>query len=318
MRTPNHEPRPTPKIPAKGPSVPSKLEADDPGKVASDIADDGSSLSHLMAGTAEERQGVRLPRLHDHSGHGGASDPALELLRPLARRAVGMSGADIERLVREARGRARRAGRPLTWQDIDDLVSAGRPVISDDLRWRLAIHECGHVLVYLALDRGGDVEIITVDAPEGGFVRLNGHDDSLLSEQGAMENLAVMLAGRRAEIAFFGDALSASGGAPESDLGRATELAIALETSLGFGRRHQLVFRPVRDPATQLVYDRDLAERVDARLSEADAIATDIIGDHMAAIAMLASEVARHRTLEGDHLRRALDPVKRQLEDWQP
>ena len=316
MRTPNHEPRPTPKSPAEGSFVSSKLEADDPGKVASNIADGGGSLIHLMAGTAEERHGVRQSRLHDHPGDAASSDPALDLLRPLARRAVGMSGADIERLVREARGRARRAGRPVSWQDIDELVSAGRHAISDDLRWRLAVHECGHVLVHLALDRGGDVEIVTVDAPEGGFVRLNGHDDSLLSEQGAMENLAVMLAGRRAEIACFGDALSASGGAPESDLGRATELAIALETSLGFGRRHQLIFRPVRDPATQLVYDRDLAERVDARLNEADAIAAAIIEDHKAAIAMLASEVARHRTLEGDHLRRALAPVKRQLKGY--
>lgn len=318
MRTPNHETRPIPKNTAKGPFVPPKAEAGDPGKVTSDIAAGGGSLTHFKAGTAEEHHGVRQPRLHDHPGDAASSDPALDLLRPLARRAVGMSGADIERLVREVRGRARRAGRELTWQDVDDLVSAGRPRISDDLRWRLAVHECGHVLVHLALDRGGDVEIITVDAPEGGFVRLNGHDDSLLSEQGAMENLAVMLAGRRAEIAFFGDALSASGGAPESDLGRATELAIALETSLGFGRRHQLIFRPVRDPATQLVYDRDLAERVDARLNEADAIASAIIEEHMVAISTLATEVARHRTLEGEHLRRALAPVKRQLKGRQP
>jgi len=30
----------------------------------------------------------------------------LDLLRPLARKAYGMSGADIERLIREARGKA--------------------------------------------------------------------------------------------------------------------------------------------------------------------------------------------------------------------
>lgn len=158
---------------------------------------------------------------------------ALDLLRPLARKAVGMSGADVERLVREARGRARRARRELTWQDIEDLLSAGRLKFSDDLRWQLAIHECGHVLVHLALERRGTVEVITVEGQGGGFVRFGGSEEVLLSERQAMENLATLLAGRRAEIVFFGQALSGSGGAADSDLARATTLATSLETSLG-------------------------------------------------------------------------------------
>ncbi|MCG6114074.1 MAG: ATP-dependent Zn protease [Mesorhizobium sp.] len=245
-------------------------------------------------------------------------DPALDLLRPLARQAVGMSGADVERLVREARGRARRAGRELTWQDIEQLLSAGQPKLSDDLRWQLAIHECGHVLVHLALERRGTVEIITVENRDGGFVRLSGHEEVLLSERQAMENLATLLAGRRAEIVFFGQALSGSGGAPDSDLARATTLAISLETSLGFGRAQPLIFRPVSDPSSQLSYDHDLADRVDARLEEADAIASIILEDQTAALTELAMEVTRHRTLEGKELGKVLDRVRQRLQGWSP
>lgn len=245
-------------------------------------------------------------------------DAALDLLRPLARQAVGMSGADVERLVREARGKARCAGRELTWQDIEELLSAGRPKLSDDLRWQLAIHECGHVLVHLALGRRRAVEIITVEGRKGGFVRFSGHEDVLLSERQAMENLATLLAGRRAEIVFFGQALSGSGGAPDSDLARATALALSLETSLGFGRTQPLIFRPVSDPSSQLSYDRDLADRVDARLEEADAIASIVIEDHKAALTELAMEVARQRTLEGEELGRVLDRVRQRLKGWSP
>ncbi len=246
------------------------------------------------------------------------NEPGLDLLRPLARLAVGMSGADIERLVREARARARRAGRPLSWQDIEEFVSAGRPHISDELRWQLAVHECGHVLVHLALGRRGHVEIVTVEGRDGGFVRLEGQADVLLSERQVMESLAVLLAGRRAEIVFFGHALSGAGGTADSDLGRATALAIALETSFGFGRRHPLIYRPVADPAVQLGHDPDLADRVEARLEEADAIASLIIEDHTRTLTALAEEVARQRTLEGEALRRILEETKLKLRGWRP
>jgi cell division protease FtsH len=242
----------------------------------------------------------------------------LDLLRPLARKAVGMSGADVERLVREARGKARRAGRDLTWQDLEELIAAGHPKLSDDLRWQLAVHECGHVLVQLALGRRGTVATVTIESRDGGFVRF--HDDAplLTSEPQAMESLAVLLAGRRAEIVIVGQALSGAGGASDSDLARATALALSLETSLGFGRKHPLVYRPVSDAASQLAYDPELARHVDARLEEADAIATIVIEDHTAALTELATDLVRHGTLEGETLRECLERTKKRLEGWRP
>src|SRR5690606_18348984 len=53
-----------------------------------------------------------------------APDEIGDLLRPLARKAVGMSGADVERIVREARGRARRERRQMAWDDLAALLDA--------------------------------------------------------------------------------------------------------------------------------------------------------------------------------------------------
>lgn len=62
-----------------------------------------------------------------------APDPASDVdavLRQLARRALGYTGADIERLVREARQKARREQRSLSFSDLDGLLSASRPTIT--------------------------------------------------------------------------------------------------------------------------------------------------------------------------------------------
>lgn len=246
-----------------------------------------------------------------------ASATALDQLRPLARRAIGMSGADIERLVREARGKARRERRSLSWNDLEELVSAGRPIISDDLRWQMAIHESGHAIMHLALGRDA-IEIMTVEGPQGGFVRLRSEDDVMQSEALAMDHLAMLLGGRRAEIALFGHALSGAGGEPDSDLGLATALALAMETTLGFARRQPLVFRKIADPATQLAHDRELGARVNARLEEADGRAACILDEQLDALVHLARELARARTLEGSQLRSVLVDVRARMSGVRP
>ena len=49
------------------------------------------------------------------------------VLRPLAVKALGRSGADIERLVRQVRQTARREQRSITYPDLDAALGEGRP-----------------------------------------------------------------------------------------------------------------------------------------------------------------------------------------------
>jgi SpoVK/Ycf46/Vps4 family AAA+-type ATPase len=73
-----------------------------------------------------------------------------QMLKPLALAAAGKTGADIERHIREARQKARREKRPLTYTDIHEALSVGQTAMPPELIWRIAVHEAGHAL---GLDR---------------------------------------------------------------------------------------------------------------------------------------------------------------------
>lgn len=241
-------------------------------------------------------------------------DEIAALLRPLARKAVGMSGADVERLVREARGRARRERRQLSWDDIAAMLDASRPQITDDLRWRVAIHESGHAVARLALGRG-DINMITIDSRSGGFVQVREDVIEAQTEAWIMRQIVVCLAGRAAEIAFFGAAAAGAGGSEASDLGTATALALSMETEVGYAQNMPLVYRKASDGVSSLIYRPDLAAQVNARLEEADRVVAAIIGRHRAAVEMLARELMIHLTLEGEQLRTTLDRIGAVIRD---
>lgn len=233
-------------------------------------------------------------------------------LRPLARRAVGRSGADIERLVREARRVARREGRSLAWSDIEDAVGGHRIGIPEEVRWRMAVHEAGHALVQIAAGNGG-IALISIEADHGGFVRMEEERHPLQTEAWTMSEITVRLAGRAAEELVFGDPLAGSGGPPESDLGVATDMATLLETGVGFGRHQPLLYRATSDRSHMLALDPRLAARVNARLEECYDRAKAILATERDTHLWLAETILRHGVLEGDDLEAVLAGVRRRL-----
>lgn len=54
------------------------------------------------------------------------------VLNRLATRAMGLTGADIERIVRQARLNARREKRSIRYQDIEDGIRMDRPQVPHD------------------------------------------------------------------------------------------------------------------------------------------------------------------------------------------
>jgi hypothetical protein len=73
-------------------------------------------------------------------------------LQQLALAAAGKTGADIERLIREARQKARREKRQLTYTDIHEALTAGQTTMPPELVWRIAVHEAGHALAWTLFD----------------------------------------------------------------------------------------------------------------------------------------------------------------------
>lgn len=187
------------------------------------------------------------------------------ILRRLATRAMGLTGADIERIVREARLKARRGKRAIRYEDIEDDIRGQRPPVPYNLRWRFAFHEAGHAVVHHALDLG-PVRGLNVDSGEGGYNLVGFHVWATDTRDWYEHMLTMLMAGRAAEQLVLKRVSSGSGGSDDSDLARATRLAFDMERTLGFGPEHPLLYRPHRDPGAVFERDPELAGRVHTRL----------------------------------------------------
>jgi len=234
----------------------------------------------------------------DVAGHSSSPDG----LRPLALLALGRTGADIERLVREVRRKLRREGRAMVWADIETALRNGQAVMSDDLRWRASVHEAGHALVYM-LTGIARVQSASVGLLGLGMVATVANDHLPQNETWLMNAMAATLAGRVAEMLVIGEALAGAGGADESDLARATDMALAAETRLGFSRHQPLLYRPPGMAMNDLALDRQLTERVNARLLAAEAIARKLLEEHRDVHLQIAKRLSETGIMSGDELR---------------
>jgi ATP-dependent Zn protease len=233
------------------------------------------------------------------SNTGSIESDVQSVLKRLGTRAMGLTGADVERIVREARQVARRQKRPVRYQDLEDGIRMNRPQLPHDLRWRFAVHEAGHAIVHHAL-RLGPIQGITIDMPDGGYNLLSFHRSGSDTLGYREDLLAMLLAGRAAEQIVFCSVSVGSAGSDNSDLARATRLALAIERSLGFGAVQPLLYRDDKDPTPVLDAHPDLAARVHARLEKALGRAAEILNDNRRRLDRLTAVLFEHHALDGD------------------
>ncbi|NBB47093.1 ATP-dependent Zn protease [Rhizobium sp. CRIBSB] len=228
------------------------------------------------------------------------------VLKRLGTRAMGLTGADVERVIREARQIARRQKRSIRYKDLDDGIRMNRPQLPHDLRWRFAVHEAGHAVVHHVL-KLGPIQGITIDMPDGGY-SLMSFQRSGSDTLGYREDLmAMLMAGRAAEQIVFCSVSVGSAGAEDSDLARATRLALALERSLGFGAVQPLLYRDDKHPTSVLDAQPDLAARVHARLEKALGMAMDVLNANRERLDRLTAVLFEQQVLDGEAVRGILD-----------
>jgi cell division protease FtsH len=219
-------------------------------------------------------------------------------LTGLAAQAVGLSGADVAGLVRAARAKARRARRALHVDDLSAALAEVRPPMPDDLRWQVAVHEAGHAVVAAATGIARP-RLLALQG-DGGVT----HATRLMIGQRRSEmeaQLALDLGGRAGEIAVFSEPSGGAGGDAESDLGRATLLAVALEASLGLG--DSLVWEGSPQAILErLTLDADLRARVEIHLRRAEARALRIVAAHRPLLEEMAGALSRCGMLSGPEL----------------
>lgn len=218
-------------------------------------------------------------------------------LRPLAERLHGATGADIEMLVRDARRRARRRRGEMTVADVEGGL-APEDLQSDSLFRRVCVHEAGHLVVgaVLADESGSDplearVDRRLVDGSAGSttFVRRPGFDRTRASH---LAEITTLLAGLAVEEEILGSRGDGAGGGTGGDLRRATEIATALEASLGLGGTllHRALAR--EDLGAVVAADPDLRERVASILDDCFQRARALVRERLADVERAAHELA--------------------------
>lgn len=213
--------------------------------------------------------------------------------------AAGLTAAGIDGAIREARARVREAGHAFGRADLEAVLI--RPfLLAQDLLWRIAVHEAGHVLVGLRLTRGMPVRVSA--APRAARVEWTWPAPPLTRTE-IEAQLALMLAGRAAEEIIIGEASAGAGGGAESDLARATQLALHLElrTSLGAS---SFLWRT--NPETALDADPELRARVAAHLDAGLARARKVLRRELTPVINLADVLLNLRIVEGEELQVAM------------
>jgi len=239
--------------------------------------------------------------------HDGSADPAV-----LARMTAGMSPADIANTVNKAASSAAEAHaaqvtnehflRAIETFQLGGEVSAVKDLFTQGLRDRLAYHESGHALVGHWLE-AGIVERVTIE-PRGQALGVTyitrDTEDPLYKQSELTGRLAMLLAGREAELLVFD---SVSSGASD-DLKRASELAINMVGSLGFSETFGLL-SVAGVPKELLGPDIQAAVLKEARvlLERAQASCRRLLTANRAQLDALAQRLLAREVVSGEELK---------------
>lgn len=224
----------------------------------------------------------------------------------------GWSGADIEALCRRARRRARKERRAVMLADF--MAELPEEIaVPDDLVEVMAIHEAGHAVVASALGRG--IEMIEINrtirrdhAGLGGQVTLLQQPLKRRSRASYLEEVTILMAGIAAEMVFFGDHADGAGAVPGSDLQRATDVATAMEATMGFGPT--LVYHDAQDAYSLdrlRRSDLKLKGRVDATLKSCLKTAKGMISADRQAVEAIAKHLVRNGSMPGHQVKSLME-----------
>ncbi|WP_170510363.1 AAA family ATPase [Ruegeria arenilitoris] len=228
-------------------------------------------------------------------------------LHAVAAEMLGQSGADAAALVRQARSIARQDKRPIAIQHLQTALEKFAKPLPSKMLYRMAIHEAGHIVVAHALLAG--LPTMAQISPRGGRVDLE--LDKFGHETQSLENrLAILLAGRAAELSCLGSVSSGAGAGDKSDLAQATMFAVQAETQFGLSNDN-LIWHPVSmDNLQDMLQDRDLAARVQSRLRSANHLAQKTIGENEYLLEGVAQSLVERRQLNRAELEQLLRDLK--------
>ncbi|WFS12408.1 ATP-dependent zinc metalloprotease FtsH [Rhodococcus aetherivorans] len=251
-------------------------------------------------------------------------------LEGLAKRTVGMSGADLANVVNEAALlTARENGTVITEASLEESVDRviGGPrrksrIISEHEKKITAYHEGGHTLAAWAMPDIEPVYKVTILARgrTGGHAMTVPEDDKgLMTRSEMIARLVMAMGGRAAEELVFHEPTTGA----SSDIDQATKIARAMVTEYGmsarlgavrYGQEHGDPFLG-RSMGVQSDYSHEVAREIDEEvrnlIEAAHTEAWAILNDYRDALDLLAGELLEHETLTRKDLERILASVEK-------
>lgn len=227
---------------------------------------------------------------------------------------AGMSGADLEKVLRECQLELIRTGAAnVTQADVLEQINVvryGQRVSNPPLRDQLvatAFHEAGHAVVSMVLNPEVRVQQVTI-APRRDALGFTSYDSDApganLNRARVLDRICVALSGRLAETRRF-PADGADGGddaGAASDLHSATRLAWRAITEWGLDDEFGWLALPALASA-----DGALAQLAQARsaawIEAARTKAAAVIDAHWASIERVAARLLEHEMIDGNTLR---------------
>lgn len=256
------------------------------------------------AGRLDRQIDIHLPEPDDLAQifrhYLGADLPGADLA-PLGEACRGLTGADVETIVRRARGAARRRRQPLELSHLENEVAPPTGQVNDVVRRCAALHEAGHAIVALKLKT---FEVVSANIRGmDGLTRIK-VDEEIADEAWLNDVLAVCMAGRAAERIALGRVTAGAGGRLGSDLDHATRVSIEMEIRFGFGESGP-IYLDCGDRRDALSLP-GVMTAVRSRIAGAEARAADIIKKELPALSRIADALLAEDELEGPELRRML------------
>ena len=239
------------------------------------------------------------------------------LLKTVAQRTPGFSGADLANVLNEAAILAARNDKK-TISQTDLLMSIEKvmmgperksKIVSDKEKKITAYHEAGHALVAHLLPNADPVHkisIISRGRAAGYTMKLPTEDRQFKTKSEFIDELSVLLAGHTAELVIFDELTTGA----SSDLKRATDIArnliteYGMSTALGartFGKKEEMIFLG-KEIHERRDYSEKVAEAIDKELSklidDAQTTARELIVKHRAQLDKIANALLEKETLE--------------------
>ncbi|MHB2264805.1 AAA family ATPase [Aliihoeflea sp. PC F10.4] len=239
-----------------------------------------------------------LYRLLDHGIDAAALDE-------VAARLPGRSGADLEKLARDAKRRARRRGAPPSIADVEASMPP-REAMPSEYRQRIALHEAGHAVVGRELGYGKIDQVVVpvyfdADIQSDGRVEFHFDQKECRTLSRVETEIKTLLAGAAAEALVLGGHSAGVGGQKGSDLHQATALAVAAHRSWGLGGR--LTFMENASPNTGgLAYDQAARLWVSELLERCFEAAGAILAKRRRQLDRIAGELVEKGSLSGGEI----------------